>query len=175
LALWLVLLLTGCSQDQASAPADPVPVNTYAAEDFVQAGGFLTYAGDGPSYIGVDVSSYQGQIDWEAVRAAGVEFAIIRVGYRGYTEGELYEDTCFRQNMEDALAAGLEVGAYFFSQAVTEDEAREEAAFVLELLEGYDLAYPVVFDWERQGADASRTSQTDGTSRPPAPRRFAGP
>jgi GH25 family lysozyme M1 (1,4-beta-N-acetylmuramidase) len=162
LALALSLIwLVGCG-GQTEVTQDPLPANTYAAEDFVQAGGFLTYAGDGPGYIGVDVSSYQGQIDWAAVAEAGVEFAVIRAGYRGYTEGGLHEDVCFRQNMDGALSAGLEVGVYFFSQAVTEAEAEEEAQFLLELLDGYDLTYPVVFDWERQSADTSRTRDTDG-------------
>jgi GH25 family lysozyme M1 (1,4-beta-N-acetylmuramidase) len=161
LALALSLALSGCG-GESEARTDPVPANTYAAEDFVEAGGFLTYVGDGPSAVGVDVSSYQGEIDWEAVADAGVEFAIIRAGYRGYTEGGLFEDVCYRQNMDGALAAGLEVGAYFFSQAIDSAEAAEEARFVLDLLEGYEVTYPVVFDWERQDADTSRTSQTDG-------------
>ena len=155
-ALLLALFLAGCG------PADPIPGNPYSAEDFVVAGGFLTYAGDAPSYVGVDVSSYQGEIDWPRVARAGVEFAIIRLGLRGYTEGGLFEDSCFSQNIEGALAAGLDVGVYFFSQAVSEAEAREEARFVLERLEGYEITYPVVFDWERQNYPDSRTRLTDG-------------
>ncbi len=158
LLLLSALLLTGCTP----LSADPVPANSYAPEDFAVVDGFLTYQGDSPSHVGVDVSSYQGEIDWAKVREAGVEFAIIRVGFRGYTEGGLYEDSCFRQNMEEALAAGLKVGAYFFSQAVTAQEAREEARYAMELLEGYELTYPVVYDWERQGAEDSRTRDTDG-------------
>ena len=157
-ALLLALILTGCT----TLRLDPVPGNSYAPEDFVVVDGFLTYDGDAPSYVGVDVSSYQGEIDWQKVKAAGVDFAIIRVGFRGYSEGGLYEDSMFRQNIEGALAAGLEVGAYFFSQAVTPQEAREEARYTLELLKGYELTYPVVFDWERQGAEDSRTRDTDG-------------
>ena len=158
--LLLALVLTGCTGGEV----DPVPGNPYAAEDFVVADGFLTYAGDAPSYVGVDVSSYQGEIDWERVAAAGVDFAMIRLGFRGYTEGGLYEDDRFRENLEGAAAAGLDVGVYFFSQAVTEEEAREEARFVLERLEGYDITYPVVFDWERQSASDSRTLETDGAA-----------
>ena len=160
MALLLALALFGCTAGEV----DPVPENAYAAEHFVVADGFLTYAGDAPSYVGVDVSSYQGEIDWEKVAAAGVDFAMIRLGFRGYTEGGLYEDACFRRNMEGALAAGLDVGVYFFSQAVSQEEAREEAQFVLEHLEGYDIAYPVVFDWERQSAQDSRTLETDGAT-----------
>ena len=158
--LLLALALIGCTEGEA----DPVPGNSYAAEDFVVADGFLTYDGDAPSYVGVDVSSYQGEIDWERVAEAGVDFAMVRLGFRGYTEGGLYEDDRFRENLEGAMAAGLDVGVYFFSQAVTEEEAREEARFVLERLEGYDITYPVVFDWERQSASDSRTLETDGAA-----------
>lgn len=157
LALALALLLPGCG-----APRDPVPANTYSAEDFVVAGGFLTYDGDGPSYVGVDVSAHQGEIDWEKVAAAGVEFAVIRAGYRGYTEGGVFQDEYFVRNMEGALAAGLKVGVYFFSQAVDTAEAEEEARQVLAWIEGYDVTWPVVFDWERQSYENSRTREVDG-------------
>lgn len=157
----LLCLLSGCEINE-TGPAASVPANTYAAEDFVSADGFLTYQGDAPSYVGVDVSSYQGEIDWQKVAGAGVRFAVIRAGYRGYTEGVLHEDAYFRQNMEGALDAGLEVGVYFFSQALNEREAREEAAFLLDLIQDYEITYPVVFDWEQQSAETSRTRETDG-------------
>ena len=108
--LLLALALIGCTEGEA----DPVPGNSYAAEDFVVADGFLAYDGDAPSYVGVDVSSYQGEIDWERVAEAGVDFAMVRLGFRGYTEGGLYEDDRFRENLEGAMAAGLDVGVYFF-------------------------------------------------------------
>lgn len=91
LALALLLTLTACGTQGMPTP-DPVPANTYSAEDFVVAGGFLTYDGDGPSYVGVDVSAHQGEIDWERVADAGVDFAMIRAGYRGYTEGGIFQD-----------------------------------------------------------------------------------
>ena len=109
------------------------------------------------------MSSHQQDIDWELVAANGVEFAMIRVGYRGYTEGEIQPDDYFTQNIEGALAAGLDVGVYFFSQAMDEQEAREEARFVLDKISGYQLAYPVFFDWEKIGADA-RSDAMDLTS-----------
>ena len=87
-------------------------------------------------------------IDWQQVKDAGAGFAILRLGWRGSTEGGLNLDTTFQQNYEGAAAAGLPVGVYFFSQAVTEEEAREEAAFTLDALEGKTITYPVVFDWE---------------------------
>lgn len=165
---WLTLLLAaalavvpaGCGEKEP-VWSDPVPLNEYDGAAFSIVDGFLTYDGDAPSYVGVDVSSYQGEIDWSKAAEAGVRFAIIRVGLRGYTEGGLIEDTCWRQNIEGALDAGLKVGVYFFSQAVTEAEAVEEAEFVLERIGNYDVAYPVVFDWERQTAEGSRTAGTD--------------
>ena len=162
LTLALSALLSACGGAGTPERRDPVPANTYAAEDFAAVDGFLTYDGDAPSYVGVDVSSHQGDIDWARVAAAGVEFAMIRVGYRGYTEGGIFQDKCFVQNVEGALAAGLEVGAYFFSQAVTEAEAEEEARQVLEWIAPYDVTWPVVFDWERQSGETSRTRDTDG-------------
>ena len=172
LALLLVplCLLAGCGGDTPAEPTsaptvsvevDPVPKNEYDAEAFAVADGFLTYTG-GFSAVGVDVSSHQKEIDWAAVAEAGVEFAMIRAGYRGYTEGGLFEDEYFRANLEGAAAAGLDVGVYFFSQAVSREEAREEAEFLLSLLDGYALTYPVVFDWERQSGETSRTRLTDG-------------
>lgn len=160
LALAILVLLAGCGGARTERP-DPVPANTYAAEQFTAADGFLTYTG-GTSYVGVDVSAHQGEIDWPRVAAAGVEFAVIRAGYRGYTEGGIYQDAYFAQNVEGALEAGLKVGVYFFSQAVTVQEAEEEARQVLEWIAPYDVQWPVVFDWERQSGETSRTRETDG-------------
>lgn len=98
--------------------------------------------------MGIDVSEFQGEVDWYAVKAAGVEFAFIRAGYRGMTQGLLTEDSHFAQNFQNAGSAGVKRGVYFFSQAVTELEAIAEAEFVLEKLDGEKLEYPVVFDWE---------------------------
>lgn len=98
--------------------------------------------------MGIDVSEFQGEVDWYAVKAFGVEFAFIRVGYRGMTQGLLTEDSHFAKNFQDAGSAGIKRGVYFFSQAVTEQEAVAEADFVIEKLDGAELEYPVVFDWE---------------------------
>lgn len=107
---------------------------------------------------GVDVSTYNGDIDWEAVKADGISFAMIRLGFRGYGEsGKLVLDNKFLQNIQGATQAGLDVGVYFFSQAITVDEAVEEAEFVLSALEGYSITYPVVFDLENIDYDAART------------------
>ena len=115
-------------------------------DDFYMEDGFLRYPG---AVTGIDVSTHQGLIDWEQVKEAGVEFAIIRAGYRGSTEGKLYEDELFRDNLNGAKEAGLQVGVYFFSQAITVEEAVEEAEFVLDLLDGEPLELPVYFDWEK--------------------------
>ncbi len=109
---------------------------------------------------GIDVSEFQGEIDWEAVAAAGIDFAIVRIGWRGYGGGSLVEDVHFRENIEGAQAAGLLVGAYFFSQAVNIMEAAEEAVFTKNLLADYRLELPVFFDWETIDVEPART---DGT------------
>ena len=144
------------------APADLEPTvaeNSYDPAGFYEEGGFKRYkSADTIASVGVDVSSHQQDIDWELVAANGVEFAMIRVGYRGYTEGEIQPDDYFTQNIEGALAAGLDVGVYFFSQALDEKEAIDEANFVLESIKDYPLSYPVIFDWEDIQADA----RTDG-------------
>lgn len=102
------------------------------------------------SRFGIDVSSYQCDIDWERAAADDVEFAIIRLGYRGYETGQICEDRYFRRNIEGAAAAGLDVGVYFYSQAITVDEAVSEAEYVIGTLDelGIPIKMPVVFDWE---------------------------
>lgn len=118
----------------------------------------MTYLVDNEvsSYFGIDVSSYQGDIDWDAVRSDGVEFAILRIGVRGYGEdGNIKIDEKFFENYENAHKAGVDLGVYFYSQALNVDEAIEEAQFVLDQLEGRKLEYPIVFDWEP--VDASTT------------------
>lgn len=102
----------------------------------------------------VDVSSYQNVVDWQQVAADGIEMAVIRVGYRGYESGLLNLDTFFETNAEGAAEAGLEVGVYFFSQAVTVEEAEDEARFVLKQIRGKKVTGPVAFDMEHiEGAD----------------------
>ena len=97
---------------------------------------------------GIDVSYYQGNINWQLVKDSGIEFVIIRVGYRGYGTGKLCLDNKFSEYIQGAKASGLKVGAYFFSQALNEEEAREEAAFMLQYLQGYSLDFPVAYDME---------------------------
>ena len=98
--------------------------------------------------LGIDVSKYQGSIDWEQVAQSGVEFAMIRVGYRTKVTGIIYEDPGARYNLQEATKNGLLVGAYFFSSAVTEEEAREEAAWVADFISRYQITYPVAYNCE---------------------------
>ena len=145
---------------------EDVPVNTYDPEGFSKdENGYITYTEDGV-YVtkGVDVSVHQGTIDWQQVADAGFDFAMIRVGYRGYgTEGNMRGDTQFVNNVQGALDAGLDVGIYYFSQAITVEEARQEAAYVIEQIAPYRITYPVVFDWERQNYAGSRTQTIPDT------------
>ncbi len=107
---------------------------------------------------GIDVSRYQESIDWKEVAADGVEYAFIRAGVRGTTEGKIQEDTYFEDNIEGALDNDVAVGVYFFSQATTPKEAVEEAEFVLELIEPYDVTYPIVYDLEEVTSENARTN-----------------
>ena len=125
-----------------------IPVNPYQETDYYHHGDFLQCAASEVSRTGIDVSSHQQEIDWQQVAGAGVEFAVVRVGYRGYSEGEIFPDAMAEQNLRGALDAGLDVGVYFFSQATSVEEAREEARFVLDAIRGKSIAYPVLFDWE---------------------------
>lgn len=141
-------------------PLEGVDVNIKEPAEFSSVSGKLSYTGKDYTYIrGVDVSEHQYDIDWSAVASAGIDYAIIRVGYRGYTAGGLMEDQYFRQNIQGALSNGIKVGVYIFSQAVNVQEALEEADFVLSRISGYDIQMPVYYDWEKiDDADA----RTDG-------------
>lgn len=106
---------------------------------------------------GIDVSYYQGNIDWKKVKNSGVEFVIIRVGYRGYgSAGTLVEDPKFKTYLDGATKAGLKVGVYFYTQAITTAEAKAEAKFVLDRIKGYSLQMPVYYDIESVDYDTGR-------------------
>ncbi|MBQ3193371.1 MAG: hypothetical protein IJB59_07380 [Oscillospiraceae bacterium] len=98
--------------------------------------------------LGIDVARYQGTIDWPQVSKSGVEFAMIRVGYRRALNGEIEEDPNGRYNLQEASRAGVKIGVYFFSTAISEEEARQEAKFVADLIAGYPVTYPVAYDCE---------------------------
>ncbi|WP_394967882.1 glycoside hydrolase family 25 protein [Candidatus Allofournierella merdipullorum] len=129
------------------------------------ASGVPTVSNSGNGLVkGIDVSKYQYNIDWNAVKASGIDFAIIRVGYRGYGTGALVEDPYFRKNIQGANAAGVKVGLYFYSQAINEQEAVEEASMVIRLIQetGGRVSYPIYFDTEKVAND---TGRADGISR----------
>jgi len=137
---------------------ESVPRFSYDRDAFSGSGREMSYAEPGVTVRrGIDVSRFQGDIDWAAVRADGVEFAILRVGGRYQQSGELYDDARFEEYYRGARAAGLTVGVYFYSQAITAAEAREEADYVLEKLAGKTVDGPVVFDWETAGYASART------------------
>lgn len=98
---------------------------------------------------GIDVSKYQGSINWKKVKASGVDFAIVRVGFRGYGGGKISIDPTFDTNMKNAIAAGVEIGVYFFSQAINEKEAKEEAEACVKVCQPYKLTYPIYIDMEK--------------------------
>lgn len=131
-----------------------VPLSTHPVEHMVETdkGRMLSFddAGNLNALTGIDISSHNIISDWAAVKADGIDFVMLRVGYRGYGvgTGKLSKDTKFREYYRAAKDAGLLVGAYFFSQAVTEEEAVEEAILTAQQLEGCELDFPVAFDWE---------------------------
>ena len=120
----------------------------------------VQYVADGEtvSIKGIDVSTYQGDIEWDKVAAAGVKFAFIRLGYRGYESGLLVKDDKFDQNMTGALSNGIAVGVYFVTQAVSVEEAVEEANFVMETIRPYNVTWPVVMDIEDAASAYARTA-----------------
>ena len=144
-------------------PLPGVEANSLTAEDFSDRSGCPTYTGSDYQVLrGIDVSEHQHEIDWAQVAASGVDYAYVRLGYRGYTEGGLFEDPYFRANVEGALANGLQVSVYFFSQAISVQEAIEEAEYVLARIRDYNITLPVVYDWEKiNGETASRTDNLD--------------
>ncbi len=125
----------------------------------------------GSAKLGIDASKWNQEINWEAVKDAGVEFAIIRCGYRGATTGALVIDPRYEENIEGAISAGIPVGVYFFTQALDEVEAVEEASMVIRLIENYDVDYPVFLDSESAGG-RGRADGLDSDERTRAHRAF---
>lgn len=115
--------------------------------------------------MGIDVARYQGTIDWQAVANADIDFAIIRVGYRGMEDGEITPDPNGRYNLQEASEVGIPMGVYFFSTAVNAEEAAEEAAWVADMISGYPITYPVVYDCENFNNPNSRQYYMTKTER----------
>lgn len=158
----LIVALIGVGIHAAIFPKEggqgSVAGSTYNWDYLSQEDGRFYYnvGGKSESRTGVDVSEHQGYINWQAVQRDGVSFAFIRVGNRGVSTGGLSQDNYFEYNVAAASQVGLDVGAYFYSQALTEDEAREEADFVIERLRGRHITYPVAYDHERLSGTPGR-------------------
>lgn len=154
------LIMDGSETAQARKTQVTTSEIPYSPDDFVIRNGFMECVSV-PYATGIDVSFYQGDIDWQAVKAQGVDFVFIRVGGRGSSEGELFADTKAQEYYTGAKAAGLQIGAYFFSQAISEEEAIQEAEYTLDLIADWELDLPVVFDWEYIDKEA-RTGKMRG-------------
>nr|MCR4833245.1 hypothetical protein [Butyrivibrio sp.] len=142
--------------------------NYVTGEQVIQ-GAKYTFGSDGrlstgSGVMGIDVSKWNGNIDWAAVKNSGVNFVIIRCGYRGSSAGALIEDSMFKKNISGALNAGLKVGVYFFTQAINEAEAVEEASMVASLCKGYSLSYPVFLDVEASNGRGDKISADQRTA-----------
>lgn len=147
---------------------DEVKKHNYLAENIVSTDdGEMQYIVNGEvvSHKGIDVSKYQGNIDWSAVASDGVEYAIVRLGIRGYGSGKLALDEFYDRNMRGAKDAGIKTGVYFFTQAITVEEAVEEADYVLQNIASYDVSYPVVFDVEMITNDDGRANNLSQSER----------
>lgn len=146
-----VPLLTDVAQN-------PYTLSAFSGEDLTkryEAQGYQTM-------LGIDVSKFQGNIDWEQVKNAGISYVMLRIGLRGYGSGKLVMDDRFYENLRGAKEQGLKTGVYFFSAAISEEEAREEAAFVLQAIEGQEMEMPIVFDTEPILYDTARTDELTG-------------
>lgn len=146
-------------------PLEGVPVNTLTADQFADEGPVRYLGTEYDVLRGIDVSEHQREIDWKQAAASGLDFACVRLGRRGYTEGGLFEDPWFEKNMQDASGAGLKTGVYFFSQAVNVGEAIEEANFVLSRIASYQIDAPVVYDWELVSEEGARTAELSAATR----------
>ncbi len=152
-----------------------VPVNKLDNNNFTSDANFKYYNENGQpaSTEGIDISSYSGDIDWKKVKESGIDFAIIRVGGRGYgDEGTMYADEKAIEYINGAKAEGIKVGAYFFSQAITTQEAIEEADYVKEILGDIELDYPVAYDWEIIKDDVARTDSVSARQATDCARAF---
>ena len=161
------------SETEPENPTIPPDRNPYDQYDFQYDRHNYLKLQNLQSYAGVDVSAYQGKIDWKKVKASGIDFAIIRLGYRGYESGKLVEDDYAKANLKGAAEAGLKVGAYFFSQALDIRETDEEIKFILKILGDTRLDMPLVLDWEIPAATA-RTKNMDTVTLTDIQRHFCG-
>ena len=154
---------------------DGVPVNKLDNNGFTADSSIKYYSENGKSASteGIDISAYSGDIDWKKVKESGIDFAMIRVGGRGYGEsGEMYTDERALEYINGAKAEGIKVGAYFFSQAINTEEAIEEADYVKTVLGDIKLDYPVAYDWEIIKDDDARTDNVSASQATECARAF---
>lgn len=166
----LVIALVVVTLSALNSPAPSAPTTNEVIEEIDHRWDGLVWQ-DGRAYFeengqvvsetGIDVSEHQGWIDWNAVSNDNIDFAYIRLGNRGYTEGVIFQDQYYEYNIDGAKDAGLDVGVYFFSQAINEEEAREEAEFVLEKLDGRTLDLPIAWDHEVVADSSGRANNID--------------
>ena len=147
--------------EETVVPTIPPEINPYYKRDFQFDSNNYLICTKQDSYPGVDVSSFQGEIDWKKVKNSGIRFAMVRLGYRGYGQaGNMVVDEYARKNLEGAQKAGLEIGVYFFSQATSIDEVDDEIFFFMQILGDTKITMPVVLDWEYI-SDTARTANVD--------------
>ena len=149
--------------EETEAPTEPTvhpEANPYDRLDFQYGKNNYLYCLRQKSYIGVDVSAFQKNIDWDRVKDSGIQFAMLRLGYRGYESGKLVKDEYIDRNLEETARVGMPIGVYFFSQALTIKEVDEEIAFMMEILGDYEIHMPIVLDWEIPTSTA-RTAEMD--------------
>ena len=152
-------------EGNTTIPYFGIPINSYDPADFVTEEGVVEYIG-GESQVGINVNAKSGDIDWQQVKNSGdVDFAMIRVGHRETVKGRIIPDPQFAKNMDGAAEAGLPVGVYFYSKAVTEAEAEAEAKFVLDQLHGRSVTYPIAFYWEFDLKDDGTQDENSRTVR----------
>lgn len=132
--------------------------NTYDFTKLTMKSDKMAYYQDGKknSYLGADISKYNGEVDFVSLKESGIDFVMLRLGARGYGSGQIMLDEKFADNITKATEAGLDIGIYFFSQAITTDEAVEEANFIMQNLSNYKITYPVAFDMEYVQNDTAR-------------------
>ena len=160
-------------EEEPAIPTIPPERNPYDKFDFQYNRHNYLLLQNVKSYAGVDVSAFQGKVDWKKVKQSGIDFAIIRLGYRGYESGKLVEDEYAKTNLKNAKEAGLKIGAYFFSQALNIKETDQEIQFMLKILGDTRLDMPIVLDWEIP-ANTARTRNMDARTLTDIQRHFCG-
>ncbi len=179
LMLCLSLFLTGCGgkePENPEVPTEAANVNIIADDDTLDPENTELETNEGSEVVvqqiekkegkanGIDVSKWQGKIDWARVKNSGIDFAIIRIGYRG-EDGVIYRDANADYNIQQATERGIPIGVYFFSTAISVEEAKSEAAWVKEAVAGYKISYPVVYDCEGYNKSGSRMYSLSATQR----------